>query len=124
MQDVAELWLNYIANTQNLKPIDIIVLVSMYIETKKSKLLSIIKSKCISGAISEQLLETTFTHHGDVISASSYLKILIFFSQALSEYFDNIMGIASFLIKSPDRVVSHNGAEWFKSVFYFLGLGF
>jgi len=72
MQDVAELWLNYIANTQNLKPIDIIVLVSMYIETKKSKLLSIIKSKCTSGAISEQLLETTFTHHGDVISAVSY----------------------------------------------------
>jgi hypothetical protein len=71
MQDVAELWLNYIANTQNLKPIDIVVLVSMYIETKKSKLLGIIKNKCLSGAISEQLLETTFTHHGDVISRVS-----------------------------------------------------
>jgi len=66
MQEVGELWLNFIANANHLKPIDIIVMVCMYSETKKNKVLSITKSKCSSGAISEQLLETTFTHHGEV----------------------------------------------------------
>ncbi|CAB3385611.1 Hypothetical predicted protein [Cloeon dipterum] len=104
MQEVGELWLNIIANTPNLKPIDMIVLICMVSEGKKKKILSLVKSKCAAGALSENLIDTTFEHHG----------------QALCEYFDNIVEIASFLIKVQDKFISFLGGHWFKLLFLHL----
>ncbi|XP_065342295.1 Fanconi anemia group D2 protein [Cloeon dipterum] len=104
MQEVGDLWLNIIANTPNLKPIDVIVLICMVSEGKKKKILSLVKSKCAAGALSENLIDTTFEHHG----------------QALCEYFDNIVEIASFLIKVQDKFISFLGGHWFKLLFLHL----
>ncbi|XP_059479162.1 Fanconi anemia group D2 protein isoform X2 [Neocloeon triangulifer] len=108
MQEIGDLWLVTITNAKELKPIDVIVLVCLYSETTKKKLLPIVKSKCSAGVLTEELIDKTFLDHGD----------------ALSEYFDNIIEIASYLIKVPDIYVSRLGGQWFKLLFLHLEASF